>query len=960
MHRPSRLDAATPRHKWVADRKGRAIAASRRFRYATIRPMTAAPEPAPTSEMSQPQTSRRTGARWWSLDIHAHSPASFDYGGLEGSTDARPKPSFKEWVQGYIAAGVDGVVVTDHNSHEGIEPARQALAELRAEDPELLPFVIFPGVEITASGGIHILGVFDPASDADIVSQALTLCRYTGTCGASNQTANRTVADIAAEITGLGGICIPAHADQAKGIFGMDSRELAALTNSPHLLAVEVVDNAQVGTADRYGWVAVLGSDAHHLTTDSCPPGIDAKAPGTHLTLIKAEILDLDGVRLALTDPGESVRRCRSGFDDPNATSHGHINRVEVARGNVAKEYNFGPWMNCLIGGRGVGKSTLIELLRLALGRTHELEGTVAEELRRFSSDTEANERWWDDETRIVVDYTKDQRLLRVTWSGSNPDKPDLHLWTGDSWEAQSGRVVDRAPIRIFSQKQIYDLATTPQSFLTILDDMPAIQRNEWDEEYEELQLRFRGGRNKLRQLLAETEKADRIRGQLQEVQGRLQHLAELRASDQYQELEAAEARIRDAMAAEEQALSFERRLAAEAETLRSLVTDTLRGNEYDARGETLASAADLLARASVVLSTGRTAWEAEGAASRWDERVEELNTWLSEQEESTKISADQTHADRKREAELETELREVENSEERRQEQQAAIDQILLEISSKRTELFNRRREYTRQLSDTADSPTKVEVHQQGDVENIGGDLRRLLNCPESFESAFAKDGIAVSLLHHQPKDPRFPNKVAAFKQALVDFVQTGLASAIGQSISVDRRFYARLVNADIFDLTTNILLWFPEDLVSVRYRPRDGQDYIAVDRGSPGQKTAALLTVILQMGADPLVLDQPEDDLENKLIRHLAVETLKNIKSQRQLIISTHNANVVVTSAAENILVLEHGALAPGIETEGTLQNSEVKNNVCEILEGGEDAITTRYRRLVGSTATAHGPTL
>jgi energy-coupling factor transporter ATP-binding protein EcfA2 len=147
--------------------------------------------------------------------------------------------------------------------------------------------------------------------------------------------------------------------------------------------------------------------------------------------------------------------------------------------------------------------------------------------------------------------------------------------------------------------------------------------------------------------------------------------------------------------------------------------------------------------------------------------------------------------------------------------------------------------------------------------------------------------------------------------------------------------------------------MLWFPEDLVSVRYRPQDGHGYIAVDRGSPGQKTAALLTVILQMGTDPLVLDQPEDDLENKLIRHLAVETLKSIKSHRQLIVSTHNANVVVTSAAENILVLEHGELVPAIEAEGTLQTADVKDNVCEILEGGEDAITTRYRRLIGTSA-------
>lgn len=904
------------------------------------------------SETLRPQTAGHAGARWWSLDIHAHSPASFDYGGLEGSSGLEERPSFQEWIQTYIAAGVDGIVVTDHNSHEGIGPARQALEELQRQDSELPSFVIFPGVEITATGGIHVLGVFDPTADADIVNQALTLCRYAGTRGASDQTANMTVADIAKEIAGLGGICIPAHADQARGVFGMDVRDLEALEDSPHLMAVEVVHDEHASRAERYGWVPVLGSDAHHLTTESCPHGIEAKAPGTHMTLIKAESLDLDGVRLALTDPAESVRRRRSGYEDPNATSHGHIDCVRIVQGDVTEEYRLGPWMNCLIGGRGVGKSTLIEVIRLALGRSQELEGAVAEDLRRFAPDAEASERWWDDQTQIIVDYTKDQRLLRVTWSGSTPDKPSLHLWTGDSWEEQSGRAIDRAPVRIFSQKQIYELATSPQSFLTILDDMPDILRHEWDEEYEELQLRFRGERNKLRQLLAESEKAERIRGQLQEVQGRLRHLEELRASDQYKELETVEARIRDASAAEEQAMSLEQRLAADATVLRGLVSDHLRGTEFDTRAASFASAAGLLEQALATLSAGRTAWETQGTASRWNERIAALNTWLSEQGGSTQISAEQTRADRQREAELSAELVELEKSEERCREQEAVIDRLSTEISSKRSELFTRRRKFTQQLSTTADSPTKVEVHQQGDVEGIGEDLRKLLNCPESFESAFSKDGIAASLLHHEPKNPQFPNKVAEFKKALIEFVEAGPNSTIGRSITVDRRFYTRLENTDTFDLVTSIMLWFPEDLVSVRYRPRDGGGYIAVDRGSPGQKTAALLTVILQMGTDPLVLDQPEDDLENKLIRHLAVETLKTIKRRRQLVVSTHNANVVVTSAAENILVLQHGEVAPGIEAEGTLQNLGVKNNVCEILEGGEEAIRTRYRRLVDST--------
>ncbi|EHB55120.1 PHP domain protein [Mycolicibacterium rhodesiae JS60] len=853
-------------------------------------------------------------------------------------------------MRAYIDAGVDGIAITDHNSHAGIDQARGALEELRRENPELPQFIIFPGVEITASGGTHILGIFDPDSEAEIVNQVLVLCEYEGTRGHSNETANKTVADVAAIIHGRRGICIPAHADKPRGVFGIDTRERDALAASGSIVAVEVVDDAEVGTADRLGWVPVLGSDAHHLTTDGCPAEQEAKAPGTHVTLVKAEILNLEGFRLALTDPADSVRRCRRGYRDPNNTEHGHISRIAVSRGSATEHYKFSPWMNCLIGGRGVGKSTVIELLRLALGRSHELTGSVAKDLARFQPTAEPNERWWDSQTRIVVEYTKDNRQLRITWSGAEPDKPVLEHWGDLSWEKQSGLPFDRAPIRVFSQKQIYELATSPQSFLAILDDMRAIRKIEWDEEYEQLRLEFKGERNRLRQLLADTDKADRIRGKLEEVQGRLRHLAELRATEQYQELTSTETRISDALSAEQQALSIEQSLANDANSLRNLQTEALRAAEYTDRAASFSTAAGLLEQAYAVLQTARASWDARAAGTAWQERVKQLNAWLAEQGNVSSMSSEQTQRDRQLEIELQAELRDLANYEQRQQEQQNKIDQVMARLVSKRTDLFARRRDYARGLG-SAGAPTRVDIHQQGDVANIGDQLRTLLNCPDSFDSAFNNDGIAKFLLTGEPRNPNFPTDVERFKEALIELVERGVESDIGRSLKVDGRFYSRLSNADAFDLSTNIMLWFPEDLVSVLYRPVEGGNMVPVDRGSPGQKTAALLTVILQMGSDPLLLDQPEDDLENKLIRRLAVETLKNIKTRRQIIVSTHNANIVVTSAAENILVVEHGDVLPGIEAEGTLQKDDVKKNVCEILEGGEDAIKMRYRRLVDS---------
>jgi hypothetical protein len=98
--------------------------------------------------------------------------------------------------------------------------------------------------------------------------------------------------------------------------------------------------------------------------------------------------------------------------------------------------------MNCLIGGRGVGKSTVLELVRLAMGRSSDVQDTaLSADLQRFLPGGDPAERWWDDSSAIEVRYTKDGRPLRILWSGypalagvrnlgldvPSPDRPDLH-----------------------------------------------------------------------------------------------------------------------------------------------------------------------------------------------------------------------------------------------------------------------------------------------------------------------------------------------------------------------------------------------------------------------------------------------------------------------------------------------------------------------------------------------------
>lgn len=75
----------------------------------------------------------------------------------------------------------------------------------------------------------------------------------------------------------------------------------------------------------------------------------------------------------------------------------------------------------------------------------------------------------------------------------------------------------------------------------------------------------------------------------------------------------------------------------------------------------------------------------------------------------------------------------------------------------------------------------------------------------------------------------------------------------------------------------------------------------------GSPGQKSAVILAFILNSGENPLIIDQPEYDLDNNLIYSLVVKSIRKMKSKRQIIIVTHNPNIPVLGDAEGIIVLE-----------------------------------------------------
>ena len=145
-----------------------------------------------------------------------------------------------------------------------------------------------------------------------------------------------------------------------------------------------------------------------------------------------------------------------------------------------------------------------------------------------------------------------------------------------------------------------------------------------------------------------------------------------------------------------------------------------------------------------------------------------------------------------------------------------------------------------------------------------------------------------------------------------------------------------------------------FSSNHISLSYRI----DYGGVDirKLSPGNRGIVLLLLYLALDdADdrPLIVDQPEENLDPKSVQDELVSLFIEAKRERQVFVVTHNANLVVNTDADQIIIANahnrgHGALPDISYASGGLESIRIRNAVCDILEGGEEAFRERARRL------------
>lgn len=915
------------------------------------------------------------GSNWWKFDFHNHTPASSDY------RECNLTP--RDWLLAYMRSGMDCVAITDHNCANWIDRLKDELNNMTNEQPrhpDYRDLYLFPGVELTSSDGIHVLAIFDPEESASKIHGILTLSEYNNEANNAHGMCEMGASTICNYIHNHGGVVVLAHAEEINGLFNSTTTAGEFSPRSDRVIeqvlekadAIEIHDrNAQAVQhfANKLERRAIVnGSDAHKTSN-----------AGTRWVWLKMTQPSIEGLKLALLDPESSLLQAG---EEPKAPlcriTSLQIQQLHLRRQSLS--IDFSPWFNAIIGGRGSGKSTLLEALRLAVAREVDIqelgtsdESDVVRAFNRFraSGGVRGNFGMVRQDTVLKATVEKYDPLTgtKETYSFTwKPSEFQAQRLEGDVWQ-DTGLSVEQAakifPVKIFSQKQIFELAERPSALLNYIDRAPEVGLSFWKEEYERLCRNLRDLRLRERTLASFIEKKAELETEYREISRKTLAYQQSNIAEQvkqYQENQEAQNIVNNFV---EKLFSPISRLHS---VLQQNIYEQIRLGDISLQDP---DSSEVQRQAELVVNELNIKYQniiqiAEQMQQQVDglfKQSRPVTEYL--QKTSLAISNYQNEVERLKEAGVGT-AQEAERALRRKQELEADINRISerqeerinlhKQIVKAYAQLDMHRRKLTKLRQDfvnkvLASNPNlRITIYGQADIEQSNDEFRSILRLQgTTFSDNILvvddvnghKTGLLSRLVSDDIHDP-VHKRVTNLKLGLLERSNNILGQVMhGKFITAIGKLSHDDENA--------LLEWFPHDLVKVEFRRSERDTFQSLERASAGQKTSSILSFVLSHGQEPLLLDQPEDDLDNALISELVVDQIRSNKFRRQIIIVTHNPNIVVNGDAELVLPMVFTGGQIQQNDAGGLQERAVRERICNIMEGGRIAFYQRYKRIL-----------
>lgn len=902
------------------------------------------------------------GARWFKADLHIHTIDDLPGAraklptGVSGSPESEATLAVyaRRFLQHAAERGVRVLGITPHSpriGNAGASAVWRIVEEWNSgDDDDGTPFrdkvyAVFPGFEPSfrqGSRGLHLLFLFDPEAGRDRYLRAFDLAMggVTPWRGNELQVSNKSAGDAFDELRAFhskesprerdGGrqwnyLTLAPHIETDKGLLGAQKAQV--LRDFPHaeVAGLELGDNKLTeGTLKDRSWLAdgmtrhrqafFHGSDAYsisdighrHTWFKLANPRIEA--------LRQAFIASDSRTRIAYQRGADGELTEISNLPDVTLNARPWLKSVTVTGGasffrggggsRSESRFELSPDLTCIIGGSMTGKSTLLDGLRVHVEASLPQDDGLRKQVEKRGRDG----------------FLGGSPEVALDCPGQDPTDSPRKRW----------------PAVFHTQSELQRLAQEPEAVEEILARLVV-------SETEDIQVRD-GRLNALDEELARAAK----------------HVAKLdeELADAEQALErtrkAAEelAAFSDAGIDELHRASREVRRWREVEKLTEDLSTDLEGVRATADGFELPEIDDCV---SPVLRDAGLEEPKTGFRPRWEcvrDLLRSANDALvdaraasasfakafSAHERTVREQVDRKLAARgldgarirefqalNRQASL---LPSYEANLEQVRGKRLAAERSFTTLLAERQNLL----EEQRHAFDRVIGAIGTEFGGRISVRRIDDGRRGPL---DDFLKAFRQKGI--TRWWNEMEDARRPSP-----GELLERLETGQLGYVGMSPVVQVTFRECLFAAK------------RRELAALRCRDRyliqlnmDDGSYRRLDDLSGGQRVSVLLSLVLETNDDrPLVIDQPEDELDNRFLFGTVLPALKRLKGRRQIVVATHNANIVVNGDADQVIHLEATASRGYVAHAGAIEEPAVRDAIVQTVDGGDEAF--RLRRL------------
>jgi len=935
------------------------------------------------------------GMRWLKCDLQMQTAADSRHWVGDRLEAGQEVAAAKAFAAACYRQRLDVVGITDHNffSKDFIPHLQAAFDEIEREFSHKI--TLFPGFEFEADvgKGMHVLCLFEPGTSTDDIDHILTECgvgrpRIEGERLAKSTKRLPDILSIVQKCNPDGtwrGIVIVPHVFE-DSLFDNDriSEWLQQEEyRNPDLLAVEVPKpvNRMSGAFQK---LFRSGDDCHEDWKRIRPIATIMSSDNKKLVEVDKDLKPVPnsiGYRyswIKMSQP--SIESLRQAFLDhesriilpEDVTSDTHpAQRVlqatikSISIKNVAfladQAVHFSPNMNCVIGGRGSGKSTLLEYLRIILGKdkSKDLDSGTKERIKRVCDTLNAPgaevEVCW-----ASADGVEDC----IIWQNGNPAVQGRDL-------ADPETFFNNLPLRFYSQQQLNRLTESrtddgsvrqAQRLLELVDGFTKSDLEELADREHKLKLQIQDAFSNLRKAKILEKDYKRLQQEHQELDRQWKARSEIQEDARRHQLLNAEARYLEGLAG----------------TPGKQFTDVA----------TLAEAIALSHVPFQVADSPHTAW-----LRQFDDKVKAAKELLAKTIRDAVEQFDAVVDDIKASDPAWSAIREELDQTDAKFSEACAAKGLTPDDVGRLQEINQSRAKKQREIDDTGAEIQQLK-NAAGDSEVIMQQLhdvwrdqfqKRVEAAERANELAVLDEGrqrfIEVSAKYQQdhksfrelwqtlaPSDgrTRLGKSWDTYGQTLYDiFVEQGDADSPWQILQnslprlVSEKPELSEIGAHTYELlhhlAENIEKWQKlrcsrvQDVVDMTLFRADGSIAGSIAEGtlSDGQRNTAALALLLAQKGGPLVIDQPEDELDSNFVFRELIPMLRKVKSNRQLIMATHNANLPVNGDAEMVYAFEARNGKGEALACGGLDQASVTKAVLDIMEGTEEAFRRRREK-------------